>query len=125
MRLPLLGVLPFGRRMKPSTTSGAYEPVPPPLTVVLTEVGVLKQVGTATAVYFEFFPPGAVVVMRSRSVAATPFCKTGAAVTLPAPSTHARAAVVPEPAPFTRTLGMSDASAAPVPDALVIQTSNF
>src|SRR5204863_6761462 len=97
-----------------------YLPFPPPLTVVEIAVGLLKQVGIATATYFEPLPD---CVTRRRRVAATPFWRIGVGISFPAASRQVSAAVVPDPAPLTRTLGISFASALPVPAALFVQTS--
>ena len=63
--------------------------MPPALTVAVTADGVLKQVGTARSVYLMPLPAD---VMRTRRVAATPFCRTGVAIAVPPASTKVIAA---------------------------------
>ena len=63
----LAGTEPPGIRMNPSVTVELYPPLPPPLAVVVTPVGLLKQVGTATSRYL--IPLAADAVKRTRTVA--------------------------------------------------------
>src|SRR5438874_9447962 len=103
VREPLTAIWPPLRRMKPSvTTTGVSYAAPPALTVAVTPVGLLKQVGIATSVYLICFAWLLVSVFtdvtRTRTVAATAFCSTGAGITPPPALTYvsvAEGSVVP------------------------------